>query len=1035
MKKRRLAFISTVCGLLALSVFGGVKMMQKDTMTAEAAPAIFVEGQIEESYEYGSFFTLPSSVQIEYEGQEYTASKGYLIYPNGCAYSSMYAYTLDVFGKYKVVYEAEVDGKTIFAEHEFDVGASVYSLDGESSLSYDTLRAFSVYDNLTSEQRAEGKRMGTLLTDVKGLKINFVADDTFTYNRPINIYENSYNEILSFNAVQLQPEAKMWSVRLTDCYDPSIYMEISFSKPRIDETYARVGAYGLATVGLRESATAGGDIVMDGKAYNKDNNGTPVTGNRSIDITPSLGQDRYNNITIALDTTDKQGIKVYIKNISARGEEPNNRFAAQLNNPSLYAYEFKGFTNGDVYLSLTAKDFSGVQESLFEIASIMGDSGEALRPKAYVDETPPEIWTDAPEGEINIVAGSPIPIPKAYARDVSGLSAPVDYSVWYNYDSESRRMLQVKDGTFTPDNLGKYTVEYYAVDAYGNRVTKRLDMLAVKQGEEAIDFTCEHISNVVAGDYVCFNGYNVESLTPIKDMKITVVLPSGETQEIQNPNEQFLLSAAGTYKVKYEYADLFYKGEYEYSFEVEDAGKYSFDGEIATPRYLIKNASYSFEKINLYRYSGSAPQLVDVKTYISYDDKNYEEMNESSVTISGNKHAFIKYVCADDSTIFIKSEAIPILDVGYKTIDFNKGKYFVGSFTPSTSEDVPDRTTYTYKRTSTSKPQADFINALSLSSFSLRFAIPKDQTTTSAITLRLTDYYNHDNQVKLTFKKGAGEALFSFNDGEAIALGVPLTGAPFDIAYEDGGMLRIGDTRVSCPINFTMELCLLTLEFEGFGKDSKFEIFSVCGQSFGHYVTIDTSLPMLSAARPEAVAKIGDVIDVAKPVYADVLSPNTADNCKVSVYKNGKAITSIGGVLLSGISDFSSNHQFKIDGYGTYLIVYEYRDGSGLSTDLRYPIMVTDNEAPTFAFKNYNGGEVGVSVGVKTDIIEYTASDNYTAEGKLQVWAFVYDEQGICVSAQRNSFTVNKAGKYEVHVYCFDNAGNMASAVYKINAR
>ena len=212
-------------------------------------------------------------------------------------------------------------------------------------------------------------------------------------------------------------------------------------------------------------------------------------------------------------------------------------------------------------------------------------------------------------------------------------------------------------------------------------------------------------------------------------------------------------------------------------------------------------------------------------------------------------------------------------------------------------------------------------------------------------------------------------------------------------------------------------------------------MYSVCNQAYGYYVTSDVAKPILSAEEPERVAKIGDIITIAKPTYVDVLSPNTAENCTVTVYKNGTLVHSTEGVQLKSVSDFESEYKFKIDGYGSYLIIYEYRDGYGKKSDLRYTITVTDNQAPSISLDGYNGSPIEMQIGKETSVIAYTASDNFTDLEDLEIWLFVYNERGVCVSSKQNVFTVKDAGKYTVYVYCIDEAGNTAFTTYEVIAK
>lgn len=1035
--KKKTVLLSVLCGAFALTAaFGGALVLQKDSTTAAAETAEIVAGQIEENYTYGTMFDLPDSVQITVGDQEYTAEKGYIVYPDGYAYSGAENYELNKIGEYTVVYEKEVEGEVISAEHKFSVKADLYATEGAVTVSYDTLRAFSVYEHMTQEQSDEGRRMGDLLTDVKGLNVSLEAGSVFTYSKPVNIYDNTVNNVIEFNVMQLDASVGSWKVTLTDCYDPNTHIDFSFRRTSNDYASARMSAYGLASVGLVESKTTVGEVYFDGRPYNKDNNGAPVKGNRSLDLHPypALKQDRYNNISIRLDTTDQKAIMAYLDFKSSRGEEPGSYLIGQFNNEKLLPYAFDGFTTGDVYVSVSAGDYNGIQEAEIEIKSIMGDEGDALLPRDYEDKVAPTIAIDAPEGVLEIVTGSPIAVPTATALDTSGLAADVDYIVWYGYETENNRMVQIKDGHFTPSVLGKYTVEYFVSDVHGNKTTALLELNAVREGVDPIMFTCEEITNVAAGEYVTFDGYVLDSLTEIRSFVLTLSCPNGDVKTITDPSAAFLLEGVGEYTVKYTYADLFYKGEYSYSFTANNDGVYAFTDSVIVPKYLIKGANYTFETPSLYQYTGETPASAAIKAYIRYDSNDYVEFDPKAVTITGKKNAMVKYACAADETVYVESEEMTIVDVEYGTADFDKTKYFVGNFTASAVKDVPDRTTFTYKFTSTSKPELEFINPLSLSSFATRFTVPEGQKT-KAVTLVLTDYYNRENTAELEISQDASGAYFSFNGSAPERVGDTFVGSPMTVSYDGAGTLMIGATRVKCPIEFTSDLCMLTFRMTGLTHGHKFELFSICNQQFGYFIKSDTSKPIISAELPEAIAKVGDVISIAKPVCTDVFSPNTMDNCTVSVYKNGKSIQSTSGVELKNISDFDSNYKFEIDDYGSYLIVYEYKDGAGKKSDLRHTIKVTDAVAPTLEFKDYNGAIVNVNTKAIVPVLEYTISDNYTALEDLEVWVFVYNSKGACVSASKDSFTVNKAGTYTVWVYCIDEAGNSSALSYQIKAR
>ena len=165
-----------------------------------------------------------------------------------------------------------------------------------------------------------------------------------------------------------------------------------------------------------------------------------------------------------------------------------------------------------------------------------------------------------------------------------------------------------------------------------------------------------------------------------------------------------------------------------------------------------------------------------------------------------------------------------------------------------------------------------------------------------------------------------------------------------------------------------------------------------------------------------------------------MLSPSVKSNCVVSVYKDGKAINSTSGVLLSKADAFAG-YSFRIDDFGSYLVLYQYTDGSGKVGDDRYAITVTDVEIPSVTLDNYDGKPVKVKVNAEISPVAYTVKDNITASDKINVTVVVYNSKGVAVCVTNDKFTLTKADKYTVYIYCTDEAGNTAYVSYELIAK
>lgn len=1005
MKQKSATKKTAICAALAvLAVAASGVALGSSYALKRADGAEFTENPFADNYIYGTQITMPSEVVLTYGGKEYTATKGYVRYPDGRAYSGA-SFELDSYGSYTVVYEAKAEGKTVFAEHSFLVSAESYTVGKNSAYATGTLNP-------------------NFGTDVQGLKITLAAGESFTYNYPVNVYENAENELISFNCMQFDPVAREITVRLTDCYDPSVYIDILYSKVAYSETYILAGAYGKSVCGVWNGAAGGRTTVIDGAEYKLNERGTAIPGNRKKERHDGLTSDRYNNITLSLNTSDKKNVRVLV---DTSPEKPKNNVVTELNNSDLYNYSFDGFTTGEVYLSVTATNVVGADSVEIEIASLAGLTGEDLAPDTITDTTPPEIVLASASDSINVMAGVYVSVPGATAYDTSGLKGKVSYAVYYGYGTDFEKNVSVRDGKFLPELLGAYTVEYVAVDRFGNAGVNTITMNAVKSGEEGIEFTCEKIADAAAGELVSAGNFTAVSLNGTAEVKISVTDPEGRVRALSSAEEVFLLERAGTYVVSYVYSDGLYEGTYSYEFTAADEGIYRFESRtVPLPRYLIRGAEYSVEALKAFVYSAQEPKSAEVNAYIRYDGGEYSSFDPAGFTVGSGNTLQIRFACKNDPDVFVESETVTITDVGYKSGSLNLANYFAGDFEGSVSQETPDYLSYAL--TTCPSGSLNFVNPLLLSSFRFRFSL-SGNAQVRAFTVVLTDFYNRKNETRIRFS-GTAVSL----DGTEKTVLESWIDSPFTLVYDSTGTLSLGGTTFTHPLSFTADKILFSVEFEGVAAGGTFNVYSVCNQTFGYYVTSDNIKPLLSVNNPDRVADVGDVISLARPEAADVLSPSAAENCVLSVYRNGSVVRATDGTELKEVYAFA-DYSFRISDFGTYLIVYKYTDGAGKSDDIRWTIKVTDNICPEITLERYDGKPVSVSVNKAVEPIAYTVSDNITAAENLDVFIVVYNENGARVCASRDTFTLTQAGVYTVYLYCTDEAGNTAYVTYLVKAK
>ncbi|MBE5740540.1 MAG: hypothetical protein E7349_06810, partial [Clostridiales bacterium] len=254
-KKKTLIPMIALAGV-TVAVAGMTMAFSMETKKSYAEEPTLIGVSFEENYTYGDTLILPANASISYNGSDVPVEDAYLIYPDGSIFSGE-IFDLDIYGKYTVVYETTINGKEVKTENNFFVKKDYYSLTSSASeIGYGPLNgSFSAsgYNN--------------------GLKLSMAEGETFSYAKPLNIYDNEYVSLISFNCMQMETTVKYITIRLTDCYDPSIYMDIVYKRDAYAyQTYILAGAYGMKSVGLVSDSS--GPVEVDGENYRVDQYGT-----------------------------------------------------------------------------------------------------------------------------------------------------------------------------------------------------------------------------------------------------------------------------------------------------------------------------------------------------------------------------------------------------------------------------------------------------------------------------------------------------------------------------------------------------------------------------------------------------------------------------------------------------------------------------------------------------------------------------------------------------------------------------------------
>ncbi len=1009
MKNIKKKLLITLAAVVAASsvAFAGISL-NKAIAADNVAESLVV---LKTTYMLGDTLDVPSDASVKYNGAEYSVEKCYLIKPNGNAIVGR-SFSLDVVGEYKLVTEATVQGKKISASEAFMVCKEYYSVSKEGSSVY--------YGELNDSYKKKGMNYGVVADLTEG--------STLTIAEPLNVYAAKKVDLFTFNIARMDTAVSYLSLRLTDCYDPSIEIDLQYYKPNnIWETYMKAGPKGGGLVGLL--ANDNGQYSIGDKYYSRGVSGASVRGNRPVN-------GNYNNITVSFEYTDDDKIRIWTNTPETDDGNPDGdfRLVTEINNDRLYSQKFNGFTTGEVILSVTATGFNNINTARIEIGNIQGRKNEQLdKFGAYRDATAPDIKISAAETDKKIFAGVEAKIPEAVAYDASGLKNDVDYTVWYNYnDVGSKRAITVRDGKFLPTEMGSYTVEYKAEDVYGNESKKLLELVAFKNSDVGISLDIdEKLTTAEVGSSVNLANYTVNSVCEKYDAKILITSPSGKTADITSSAQAYNLEEVGNYTVRYEYSDAYYDGEYEYTFASVAADKAVFERRsIPVPEYYIEGATYSVENVGAYRYSAAGKELANVKAFASYDGGEYKEISADGFKIGKAATVKLKLAEVGNEGNYIESDEVKVVDVGYNG-DLDVAKYFTGDFNGVAKNDY---TVYTSTKNGTAAMK--FINPLLVSNFSFTFSVDKDAAV-GGVDLILRDYYDRTKSAVISLNDGDGEAKSVSVNGTSYTMAESWKGVTYEITC-DGTSVRFNGVTAKVDLGLPTDLCLFDVRCRSVVKGFSIDVAAICNQPFGSQ-TYDDVKPMVSAKLPPMVVSVNDEHITDIPLVADVLSPS-ANKCLLTVFyiaSDDADVEVFGDVNGTPVRELSAdkNYTIKFTKYGTYTFTYSYTDGSGKTGELQQLVYVYDLVAPTIRFKNEPTSVIGVSVGKEIAALEVIAEDNLTKTEDLEIWTVVYDERGRFISATQNgSYVLKEKGRYTVYIHCKDEGDNTSSVKYEVYA-
>lgn len=1064
LRRLLMALFTVVIGICF--VVGIVTFDNSSSATAEKP--IVINQAIKDTYSKNETIEFPAQTTVSVDGNEYSADFLGIKFPNG----TVYAYnTCEVSkaGTYSVLYSYKAAGTTLVAEKSFVVNDKfIADFVGSSELTYGDL----TYLSQSSDYK-------------QGLTLTLAEGDTFTFNQVLDLRTTPMYELIHFFPTQyidswyalmnkgVDPETgnkitdyldvKYINLVLTDAYDSSnkVTLLLRFYPVYTSrQMTASTDCDGQGPTAIEKTTAAKDNYwstysqceVNGQRYYVWSVNGLSNSPHRGVQVQDLVGNSTkgaYNyDLSWILDYETNQAF--FSNNTETEEKKLDKTFSggklliSDLDDPNITTTgAFKGFTTGEVYLSISGTEYLKSSTTI-EIGAIGGYSGAALQNLTSVDSVAPVIEIDSGLEAYNGVTNEKFKIFDSKVIDTNYIE-DATVLVYYNYGTDIQTLVNVSNGAFIPTASGKYSIVYTAKDAFGNSTTKIIPVNVTTPtsltGNKGININVDKLSALVTGSAATlatptFSSYNDEVVWSVE-----VTKPDGTVITLSDALT-FVPSEVGTYKVKYVYSDSAYSYNYSYSLTCTASNTCFYLDSPNVGKYYLKYANYTLDDVYAYKtVNGKLTQQL-AKLYVSQDGGEFTEAVDYKFEVTGNSSISFKFVCDGvESDVY----AAQIKDVGYKQKNpvsnyslFAINEYFVGDF----DSGIAGNGIGYISNVIQGENSMEFIRSLIGKNFSLKFNIPEDCRNISAMNIYLTDVKDASNVVKLSISYKYYHTYFSLNDGikydvSRIESNTFIDDITWELSYQPSAKrFACNSGSTTSYIDFdgvVPEEVYLSIEFVDITGKAGVEIYNVWDQMFN--ADEDRVEPSYSYVSSSGRYNYGETVTVYHSIVGDVLSPVSSKDVKISVVDvNGNYVSDVNGLELKEV-DGRKDYQF-VAVQTRYNVNYTgLKDGWGKTASTSYLITVVDSEKPVIAFEDGSNEDtvVRISLGSTLKVKDFTVTDNKSTEDKLNTQIFIIDGNGMwCANVtETKEYRPARKGSYQVKIISVDEAKNMGVAYYR----
>ena len=1025
-----IALAAVVVGLVGLSDVKAQAQIIEITGVVEGKVALNTEAQI------------PSSFNVEYNGTR-KAENGVVVFPDGKITKAGGTVKFNQTGVYQVRYYFDYSGITHTAVQNVEVYSNYFNLSnpagGEIIVSDDENKLYCGKD---------------------GIIVNLKSGTSFVYNKVLDLRdcdEDGLSRIIELDGRyghfdeegKYIPEVLECWVRLTDCYNPRIYMELRMQKSLNYSgcLFPGVKTNSQAVTGMDKGVTqalgSSRIINLDGFDY------------RVWMAEGSMNVGMYDMKT-SLTTGAVWKYDMNTKRVYLSYNDKENFLVSDLDEPLIYTggNYFPGFTTGEVFVSIYADGYES-DYARTEIVSIGKDNLKEVADKPCVDTVAPIIAVHknkTTQTGVYGAVGDVFEIPSATATDVNLLGG-VDVAVYRGYGTNMQTNVSVTDGKFALSHKDLYTIVYTAKDKSGN-VGKEIFTVSTLDtpDDRAVTLIALKEGTVSAGKsldnlYEITNSINAEK----DDVKVKITVES-DKQTVSGEGADFSFTPyyEGVYTVKYEYTDGVFEYEKAVTLRCERSSYVCFTGKATTPKYYLKGDYYAIDDVRALAFSKGYPEEVNTEIYAVFDDGEETRVNDpAKVQITGNESVYFLYKANNAETM--ATEKVPVINADYyndagRKLGYDMSKFFIGDYSANASNADGRRIkniTFTSNKTSGDN-RLSYFNGISGRKFELEYKITSKEDNFKSLRINLTDKYNEENKLSVRIFNNADATYISVNGGTLNKVdSIVFANSVINVSYDyDSRFVRVNDfTEV---IDFDASAVYMDIEMLGITGKSSIVISKINNTVIAGNSYVDSAEPEIYVYDFQGDYKVGDVVKTSIPEFTDVVSGIDYKSAKLLITcSDGNAVRGADGKVLADLK-VGAEYGILLDRIAKYYVVYTVSDFSDNTFTKTVMINCADVTPPTVRLKDIKEGQtLKVKAGQEIKI-DFTVSDDVTRPKDIIVYIHLYCEDMYSYvpnvtnikktdvhedGVYKEKLVINIKGKYQARINAIDAEGNLCVCI------